>query len=284
MRSNLRTRVVTASALAVVVIGTLATDSTALWAALMTCFCVAAAWEFARLSTDATRLQKSVSCAILIALITLFAAALFIDNRPNGQVPALFKVFLPFLLLAAAFWLLVVPWQLSRRSIALSSWPSVATMPVVIAVAWLSSVLLQRAGARFLLAVVVITVVADIAGYFVGRSWGRVKLAPSISPGKTREGAIGGVLAAAIWTAGASFCLGLHSGVLPLFVAAAAGAFLGVCAVMGDLWESQLKRQAGVKDSSQLLPGHGGVLDRIDAQLAVLPLATLLLTLVKPLW
>ena len=287
MRSNLRTRVVTASVLAVVVIGTLATGSTPLWAALMTCFCVAAAWEFARLSTNATRQKKVAACVILTALIALFAAALFIDDGQFGPVATLFKSFVPFLpllLVAAAFWLLLVPWQLSRKFIELSTWPSVATMPVVVGMAWLSSVLLQRAGARFLLAVVVITVVADIAGYFVGRSWGRVKLAPSISPGKTREGAIGGVLAAAIWTAGASFCLGLYSGLLPLLVAAAAGAFLGVCAVMGDLWESQLKRQAGVKDSSQLLPGHGGVLDRIDAQLAVLPLATLLLTLVKPLW
>ena len=157
-------------------------------------------------------------------------------------------------------------------------------MPIVIGGAWLSAVLLQRAGARFLIAVVVVTVVADVAGYFVGRKFGRIKLAPSISPGKTREGAIGGIVAAAVWAAAMSFYLGLCSGMLQLMFAAAAGAFLGASAVMGDLWESQLKRQAGVKDSSQLLPGHGGVLDRIDAQLAVLPLATVLLTLVKPLW
>ena len=274
----------TALVLAVVVIGTLATGSTALWAALVTCFCGAAAWEFARLSPAASRSQIITSCAILVALIIAFAFALFVGDDNSEMARALFKSFLPFLLLAVAFWIAVVPFQLSRRLIVLNSWPSVLTMPVVIGAAWLSAVLLQRAGVGLLIAVIVVTVVADMAGYFVGRKFGRVKLAPSISPGKTREGAGGGVVAAALWTAAVSFYLGLCSGVLQLLMAAAAGAFLGASAVMGDLWESQLKRQAGVKDSSQLLPGHGGVLDRIDAQLAVLPLATVLLTLVKPLW
>ena len=274
----------TALVLATVVIGTLATGSTVLWAAVATCFCSAAAWEFARLSPKASRSQIIMSCAILAALVAAFALALFVGDEKSDITKTHFKLFLPFLLLAAAFWLVVVPFQLSRRLIVLNSWPSVLTMPVVIGAAWLSAVLLQRAGARFLIAVVVVTVVADVAGYFVGRRFGRVKLAPSISPGKTREGAVGGIVAAALWTAAMSFYLGLCSGVLPLLLAAAAGAFLGASAVMGDLWESQLKRQAGVKDSSQLLPGHGGVLDRIDAQLAVLPLATVLLMLVKPLW
>ena len=274
----------TALVLAVVVIGTLATGSTALWAALVTCFCAAAAWEFVRLSPSASRSQSGVSSVLLAATIAAFIVALFVGHNNREIAKTLFKSFLPFLLLAAAFWLAIVPFQLSRRSIVLSSWPSVLTMPIVIGAAWLSAVLLQRAGARFLLAVIIVTVVADVAGYFVGRKFGRVKLAPSISPGKTREGAVGGVVAAALWTASMSFYLGLCSGILQLMMAAAAGAFLGASAVMGDLWESQLKRQAGVKDSSQLLPGHGGVLDRIDAQLAVLPLATVLLTLVKPLW
>ncbi len=284
MRSNLRIRVMTALVLAAVVVGTLVTGFIALWAALVTCFCAAAAWEFARLSPDASRAHIRVSWLLLATLIVAFAVALFISEKNSEIAKDVFKSFLPFLLLAAAFWLAVVPFQLSRRKIALNTWPSVLTMPIVIGAAWLSAVLLQRAGTRFLIAVIVLTVVADVAGYFVGRKFGRVKLAPSISPGKTREGAVGGVLAAALWTATMSFYLGLCAGILQLFVAALAGAFLGASAVMGDLWESQLKRQAGVKDSSQLLPGHGGVLDRIDAQLAVLPLSTILLTLVKPLW
>ena len=274
----------TALVLAAVVIGTLVTSSTALWAALVTCFCAAAAWEFARLSPAASRAQIRLSWLLLAALIAAFAVALFISENNSEIAKELFKLFLPFLLIAAAFWLAVVPFQLSRRRIVLNAWPSVLTMPIVIGAAWLSAVLLQRAGTRFLIAVIVLTVVADVAGYFVGRKFGRVKLAPSISPGKTREGAVGGVLAAALWTATMSFYLELCSGFLQLLLAALAGAFLGASAVMGDLWESQLKRQAGVKDSSQLLPGHGGVLDRIDAQLAVLPLSTVLLTLVQPLW
>ena len=278
MRSNLRTRVMTALVLAAVVLGTLATGSTPLWAVLVTCFCAAAAWEFARLSVTASRLQKIISTLILAALVSIFALVIF------GVIPEWSTILWPFLLLTAAFWLFVVPLQLSRRSIALSSSISTLTLPITVGAGWLCAVLLQRAGARYLLAVVVITVVADVAGYFVGRAFGRVKLAPSISPGKTREGAAGGVLAAALWAILMFNVLDLGVGFFAMLGAAFAGAFLGVSAVMGDLWESQLKRQAGAKDSSQLLPGHGGVLDRIDAQLAVLPLATVLLAVVKALW
>lgn len=268
----------TALALAAVVLGALATGSTPLWAALVTCFCAAAAWEFTRLSIAASRLQKIVSTLMLAVLVSIFTLVIF------GVVPEWSVIVWPFLLLAAAFWLFVVPVQLSRRAIVLSSTISTLTLPITIGAAWLCAVLLQRAGARYLFAVVVITVVADVAGYFVGRSIGRVKLAPSISPGKTREGAAAGVLAAALWATLMFSVLDLGAGFFAMLAAALAGAFLGVSAVMGDLWESQLKRQAGAKDSSQLLPGHGGVLDRLDAQLAVLPLATVMFALAKPLW
>ena len=284
MRSNLRTRVATALVLAAVLVGTLATGSTALWAALVSCFCAAAAWEFLRLSVGATAAQKGTSVTVFVALVTIFCIEIFASGATGllGTFPlTTIQIILP---LAALFWLIVVPFQLSRRSIAVASWLGVFTVPVIIGGAWLSAVLLHRAGTGFLVAVVVLTVVADVAAYFVGRKLGRVKLAPAISPGKTREGAFGGIAAAALWTALISVFLGLTSGVFSVAAAAVAGAFLGACAVMGDLWESQLKRQAGVKDSSQLLPGHGGVLDRIDAHLAVLPLATLILSWVKPLW
>jgi phosphatidate cytidylyltransferase len=125
---------------------------------------------------------------------------------------------------------------------------------------------------------------ADIGAYFAGKAFGKHKLAPAISPGKTWEGAAGGWLAVIV-VAGAAVAthalaptlysdLVLRLGTPRAFVALT---LLVAFSVVGDLFESMLKRQAGVKDSSGLLPGHGGVLDRIDALLPVLPLAMLLL-------
>ena len=116
---------------------------------------------------------------------------------------------------------------------------------------------------------------SDIGGYFIGRAWGRRKLAPAVSPGKTVEGLLGGVGAALLLSLGMVVAVGLPGSaligvlVITLLVVAAA--------VFGDLFESLIKRVAGVKDSGSLLPGHGGVLDRIDAVLAAAPVAALLL-------
>lgn len=117
----------------------------------------------------------------------------------------------------------------------------------------------------FLLAQVV-TWLTDVGAYLVGRRWGRRKLAPRISPGKSVEGAIGGLAAGALsaWGCAALFGLGLR----PL-VALGAGLLLSLAGQLGDLAESLLKRQAGVKDSGALVPGHGGILDRLDSLLVV---------------
>src|SRR6185503_17555955 len=100
---------------------------------------------------------------------------------------------------------------------------------------------------------------ADTAAYFVGSRWGRHKLAPGISPGKTWEGAAGGIAGALVYAA-----------------------LLAALSIIGDLFESAAKRQAEVKDSGTLLPGHGGILDRIDSATATLPVAGLLLSLSHP--
>jgi phosphatidate cytidylyltransferase len=158
---------------------------------------------------------------------------------------------------------------------------------VGLGVAWLAVNQARVVGINFLLSTLALVWVADIAAYFSGRSFGGKvfsrKLAPSISPGKTWEGAIGGMIGvlalAALWRElDASFQMSEASlftrlGTFGQSYFIGALLLLGVMSVVGDLVESLFKRAAGVKDSSGLLPGHGGVLDRIDALLPVLPIA-----------
>ncbi len=277
--ADLRLRLTTALVLAVVVLGVLSYGSNGMWALLVSVFCLVAAWEAGRLSKLSANMQVVQFALVGAGILALWF--LFLRyGLPNEGISSI-RV---FLFIAAAFWILIVPLQLSSRHIHVSVPWGFLIWPLVIGAAWISAVALRQAGIAFLVAAVVITIVADVAAYFVGRRFGRVKLAPSISPGKTREGAVGGIIAAGIWTASACAYLDVTTGVVQSLMAVLIGALLGAFAVMGDLWESQLKRQAGMKDSSSLLPGHGGVLDRIDAQLAVLPLATVALSTVKALW
>jgi phosphatidate cytidylyltransferase len=277
--ADLRLRLTTALILAAVVLGVLFSGSNGMWALLVSVFCLAAAWEAGRLSKLSANMQVvqfGLVGAVILALWFLFLRY----GLPNEGISSIRL----FLFAAVVFWIVVVPLQLSSRNIHVSVPWGFLVWPLVIGAAWISAVALRQVGIAFLVAVVVITIVADVAAYFVGRRFGRVKLAPSISPGKTREGAIGGIVAAGIWTATACVYLDITTGVFQTLAAVFVGGALGAFAVTGDLWESQLKRQAGMKDSSNLLPGHGGVLDRIDAQLAVLPLATVALSTVKALW
>jgi phosphatidate cytidylyltransferase len=160
----------------------------------------------------------------------------------------------------------------------------------LLVLAWLALVEIKAQGLNFLLSVLCLVWAADIGAYFGGRSFGRRKLAPSISPGKSWEGVWSGMVAVVLLAAAWVWIdrnLGVDSpslysrlllGLGPVGTLAAL-AFLSAMSVVGDLFESLIKRQAGAKDSSQLLPGHGGVLDRIDALLPVLPLTLALMTL-----
>ena len=155
---------------------------------------------------------------------------------------------------------------------------------LVLWTAWLALANAKTTGLNFLLSVLCLVWAADIAAYFGGRSFGRRKLAPSISPGKSWAGVWSGMLGvfvlAALWivldrefaldSASLYTRLAERIGFAGLAVALV---FLAAMSVVGDLIESLVKRSVGAKDSSQLLPGHGGVLDRIDALLPVVPLA-----------
>jgi phosphatidate cytidylyltransferase len=162
--------------------------------------------------------------------------------------------------------------------------------------AWLAIVQARRIGLNFLFSAMSLVWVADISAYFAGRHlggrWFVAKLAPSISPGKTWEGVLGGVcgvlLTGAVWLICESYGGGDSPSIyryllnFGLPVAFLGCLFLTAMSVVGDLIESLVKRAAGFKDSSQLLPGHGGVLDRVDALLPTLPLAMMFATLGVP--
>jgi phosphatidate cytidylyltransferase len=127
----------------------------------------------------------------------------------------------------------------------------------------------QIYGAAMLLYLLSLVWVADIGAYFIGKRFGRNKLAPAISPGKTREGLFGGLASSLLWmTVVYQFSEGWGFALLPFLLISVVTSLASVC---GDLFESVLKREAGVKDSGKLLPGHGGVLDRIDGVLSATP-------------
>jgi phosphatidate cytidylyltransferase len=178
---------------------------------------------------------------------------------------------------AAAFWIGAVPPWLRAGVDAKRRARLLAAGVVVLVPAGLATAALPP---RYLLMALGLVWVADSAAFFAGSAFGRRKLAPSISPGKTWEGVAGGAVASAIYAIiWATLDAGLQARVQgEIWIPFLAGALM-LCAlsVVGDLLESALKRQAGAKDSGRLLPGHGGVLDRIDSATATLPAALLML-------
>lgn len=172
---------------------------------------------------------------------------------------------------ATTFWIVAVPVWFALGVKAQHRAALVAAGFVVLVPAALAMLALSPAEALLVLAVVWI---ADTAAYFAGRRWGRRKLAPSISPGKSWEGAAGGLIGGAAYAMILSvFLAGNEATRMAVLLGMAA--LLVAVSILGDLFESAAKRQAGVKDSGTLLPGHGGMLDRIDSATAVLPVAAL---------
>jgi phosphatidate cytidylyltransferase len=185
--------------------------------------------------------------------------------------------------ISAAFWILVVPlWFRFKWTLAGNDFFGYLLGALVILPTWAAMVALHAVGTWLLLAAMALVWVADISAYFAGRAFGKHKLAPTISPGKTWEGVAGAVVGVLIY-GGAVLTFSPLAGKLPLAqpVLILLLVLLTAVSVMGDLFESLLKRQAGIKDSSNLLPGHGGVLDRIDALTSTLPLAALILHFVR---
>jgi phosphatidate cytidylyltransferase len=217
-----------------------------------------AGWEWAGL------MKATGGRRILYGLLVFGLCLLFWTSSEQG-FPLLWGV-------SVMFWLLFVPlWLRQRWSTACATVGLVVLLPT-----WAALVALHARGPELLLAAMALVWVADIAAYFTGRAFGRHKLAPAISPGKTWEGAVGAAAGVLVYGFVVAPFLPQLSDIGP---AAFAGILLVLTAVsiFGDLFESLAKRQAEIKDSSQLLPGHGGILDRIDSQTSTLPLVALLL-------
>ena len=215
-----------------------------------------AAWEWAGL------LKAAAAGRIVYGLLT-FALCMLFWTRPEDGFLLLWG-------LAGFFWLCLAPLWLKRQ------WSTAcATLGLVLILpAWAALTALHEKSPLLLLAVMAMVWVADIAAYFCGRMFGRHKLAPAISPGKTWEGVAGALAGVLVYGFTVAPWLpvvqDINRGIFAICLL-----LLTASSIVGDLFESLAKRQAGVKDSSQLLPGHGGILDRIDSQLSTLPLVAL---------
>ncbi|RJG06196.1 phosphatidate cytidylyltransferase [Noviherbaspirillum cavernae] len=266
----LRTRVATALVLLAVLLSVLFSRSFLFVTLVTAAFFAAAAWESFRLFGNKQ--------PVIGALIWTAAFVFVLVKGDLSRTTLLFA-------LCAAIWAirlapslaLGLPPMEGFRNRLLNGLYGIAILGCFIAIA----VLFQHSPA-YLLSVMAIVWVADIGAYFAGKAFGKHKLAPSISPGKSWEGAIGGWIAVLVVAAGSmavpqlgdSFAPKVHAkwGTLGFLIVMT---LLVMASIVGDLFESQLKRRAGMKDSSNLLPGHGGILDRSDALIPVLPLAVL---------
>ena len=237
----------------------------------------AASWEWGRLNGLGFRPALTLT-AICISL----CAASWLAGWAVQAPAALWWI-------AGLAWLMGGAWMLRRGVLGWGLWPRGARWVGGILVLWLTWLALcqsKNIGVNYLLSVLALVWVADVAAYFGGRAFGRRKLASNISPGKSWEGVFSGVLAvcvlALIWLALDDHQTRASPSLFSMLLQhSPVWAFLGVAvlvgmSVVGDLAESLVKRSAGVKDSSALLPGHGGVLDRVDALLPTLPLALML--------
>ena len=228
-----------------------------------------AGWEWAGL------MKQDQPARVMYALVLLLFCWQLTAAAPQ-LVPVLLGA-------AAAFWILVVPlWFRFKWRFAGNDFFGYLLGALVILPTWAAMVALHAVSTWLLLAAMALVWIADISAYFAGRTFGKHKLAPTISPGKTWEGVAGAVVGVLIYGAIVLNYSPLAGRLaLPLPVLVLLLLLLTAVSVMGDLFESLLKRQAGIKDSSNLLPGHGGVLDRIDALTSTLPLSALILYLVK---
>ncbi|HJP97803.1 MAG TPA: phosphatidate cytidylyltransferase [Rhodanobacteraceae bacterium] len=269
----LRQRVITAVILAPLILALIFLTHTPLFAGLLALIFLLGMWEWTRMAGVS---GYPLRVASLLGYAILFAVFWHVCQSPWWWYPVLAGL---------AWWLLALLW-LSRARFAATASPAHAFLKLVagafvIVPAWCAVVVMHGDlaaphtghGRLWVVFFACIVFAADIGAYTAGRRWGHTKLAPTISPGKTREGVYGALVCSGIVGLVGGVLLHVPARWLPAIVALALLTVL--LSIVGDLLESLMKRHAGVKDSGALFPGHGGVFDRMDSLVAALPIFVL---------
>jgi len=265
----LKTRILTAAIVLLLFLAALFYFSANFWAGLLLVLVAIGAWEWAKLAKF-----SAADSAIYLGLTMLLGGGLLTVLSEAARVYPYTTVLLWIYAASLVFWVGVVPFLLkSKRPIknpillAFAGW--LLLLPTCLALYQLRVI-----SPLLLLGFMAAIWISDTAAYFTGRAFGKRKLAPGISPGKTWEGVAGALVAVFVYALAWNFFAGDKARLL-LLVPLLLG--LAVLGIVGDLFESLMKRHAGVKDSGNILPGHGGILDRIDALTSTLPAAVLAL-------
>ena len=261
-----RARVVTGLVLAVAVVAAVTLPGTGLFALIFGVVTLVAAWEWVCLLTGRNWTTVAATAAFAVLL-----AALWLGSSPPAFEVAVYA--------AVSWWLfifiLISAYRADWRDSAWLRRCFYIGMPAALAGAWVALVQLRQGGVAWLLYLVSLVAVSDIGAYYIGRRWGRRRLIPELSAGKTVAGLWGALACVALLAVAAGQAAGERW--LGAFELVLLSLFAALAGVVGDLGISMLKRGAGRKDSGALLPGHGGVLDRVDSTLAAAPVFILAL-------
>jgi phosphatidate cytidylyltransferase len=250
----LRERVITALLLAPLVLLVIFWVPHAVTMVALALLVIGAAWEWSAFP----RFTQYSARALYVAVVAACIVATWWFGVQRDEIDRLIHIALLWWVFAL-IWVAIAPARVNRTTAA-------GAGLLVLVPAWLALSRLHALGPELLLFLILLVVAADVGAYFAGRSFGRNKLAPRVSPGKTWEGVLGGFVAAAVMAAVGVWWFKVDA---PRF--AALCIIVVVASIIGDLTESLFKRHAGLKDSGTLLPGHGGLLDRVDSITAAAP-------------
>lgn len=259
----LLTRVVTALLILAIFIPALFYSSNVAWALGMLVVTVLASFEWAKL-VDASQVQ-----AVIFSVITAAVGGLLIFLMQKNGFHWFFNQSLIVFSVVLLFWGIVVPILMSRIIVIKNKLLMLVVGIILLLPFWMAFVCVKGADPIILLTLLATIWLSDTAAYFSGKQFGKHKLAPAISPGKTWEGVMGALLAVTVFAAILYSVGKVQLGIFPLLW------LVAILGVFGDLFESLIKRQMNKKDSGQILPGHGGILDRVDGILPSLPIAVL---------